>query len=141
MLSKRKKNILYSVWAVSVGVLLYVLFRENTYITKLFDLIPVVSAIHQRFNVQVPDFFKYYLPDFLWGFALSCGLVSIHTPNRKGVVICAGMAFSFGILWEFLQSTGIVKGTADIHDVIMYFLASLTSIIINSKEMKENEKN
>lgn len=140
-MSKRKKNILYSVLAVSIGVLLYVLFRENTYISKMFDLIPVVSDIQQRVNIQVPDFFKYYLSDFLWGFALSCGLVSIHNPNRKGVIICAGMAFSFGVLWELLQSTGILKGTADIHDVIMYFLASLTSIIINSKEMEEDEKN
>lgn len=126
---------------MSIGVFLYVLFRKNTYISKIFDFIPVVSDIRQRIDIQIPDFFKYYLSDFLWGFALSCGLISIHNLNRKGDIICASIAFFLGVLWEFLQSTGILKGTADLHDVILYFLASLTSIIINSKEMEEDEKN
>lgn len=55
----------------------------------------------------------------------------------KGIIICASVAFLCGCVWELLQYVGVLSRTGDIHDIIMYFLASAICIIINLKETRE----
>ena len=136
-MSKRKKNIRFSLAALVVGCFLYVFFRENTYVGNMFDIIEHIEKMRQMFSSQICDLCKFYLPDFLWGFSLSCGLIAIYVPGIKGVIICASVAFLCGCMWELLQCIGVLSGTGDIHDIIMYFLASALCIIINLKETRE----
>lgn len=136
-MSKRKKNIRFSLTALVVGCFLYVFFRENTYVGNMFDSIENIEKMRQMFSSQICDLCKFYLPDFLWGFSLSCGLIAIYVPGIKGIIICASVAFLCGCMWELLQYIGVLSGTGDIHDIIMYFLASAICIIINLKETRE----
>ena len=136
-MSKRKKNILFSLTALVVGCLLYVFFRENTYVGNIFDGIENIKKASQMVSTQMGDWCKFYLPDFLWGFSLNCGLIAIYNPNIKGIIICASVSFSCGCMWELLQYNGTLNGTGDIHDIIMYFLASAICTIINLKETRE----
>ena len=136
-MSKRKKNILFSLTALIVGCLLYILFRTNTYIGSIFDGMEDIDIIRQMCLSQVSDLYKFYLPDFLWGLSLGCGLIAIYNPSIKGVIICASFSFLCGCIWEFLQYITLLSGTGDVHDVIMYLLASAICIIINLKETRE----
>lgn len=136
-MSKRKKNMLFCLTSLAVGFLLYGIFRENTYVGGIFNRIEKMDTIRQIYFFQVSDLYKYYLPDFLWGFSLGCGLIAIYNPKITGVIICACFSLIYGCIWEFLQKTGVLSGTGDIHDVIMYLLASVICIIINLKETRE----
>lgn len=136
-MSKRKKNILFSLTALVIGCFIYVFLRESTYVGSIFDSVENIETVRQIFSTQTCNLYKFYLPDFLWGFSLSCGLIAIYDPSIKGIIICAGVAFFCGCMWELLQYIGVLSGTGDIHDIIMYFLASAICIIINLKETRE----
>lgn len=136
-MSKRKRNILFSLTALIVGCLLYILFRKNTYIGGVFAGMENIDTIRQMCHLHVSDLYKFYLPDFLWGFALGCGLIAIYNPRIKGVIICASFSFLCGCVWELLQCLEVLSGTGDVYDVIMYLLASAICIIINLKETRE----
>lgn len=132
----RKKNALFCFVSLTVGGLLYILFRPNTYVGEIFDVPASLATICQVRLPYAYDLLCFYLPDFLWGLSLSCGLIAIHTPGTKGIALCAGASFLCGCAWEVLQFLHIVSGTADIHDVIMYLFASAVCIILNLKEIK-----
>ena len=129
----RTKNVLLCLAALFLGGLLYVFFRPNTHIAGMF------AFLHLP-RLCASDFFKFYLPDFLWALSLSCGFIAIYCPKKSGVLFCAVGAFLFGLVWELLQYIEAVSGTADIHDIIMYFFASAICITINLKGDRNNEK-
>ena len=135
-MSKQKKNTLLSILALVIGCMLYVWFRPNTYISRLLGWMNTTQA-PPFCSPFIRDLFRFYLPDFLWAFSLSCGLIAIHNPGTTGIIICALAAFLLGAVWELLQHLGVVSGTADIHDAIMYLLASTLCIIFNVKEKKQ----
>ena len=136
-MSFRKKNVLLSLAALAFGCLLYVIFRPHTYIGVAFGRWEWVNTIRQKCSIYASDLCKFYLPDFLWGFSLGCGLIAAHDPGKKGVVTGAVIAFACGVAWEFLQHLKVIDGTADIHDIIMYVLASVLCIFINLKEKRK----
>ena len=130
-MGRRKKNILSCMLALILGGLIYMFLRPGTYIANIFN----------RQNVElsgwIGNFTKYYLPDFLWGLSLSCCLVAVNNPRVKGAVLCCVVSFLCGFTWELLQTFGVLPGTGDIYDVIMYFLSSALCIIINLKEKEQ----
>lgn len=136
-MSKRKKNILFGLVALIAGCLLYILFRTNTYIGGMLDGMEDIATIRRMCVFEVSDLYKFYLPDFLWGFSLGCGLIAIYNPRVKGIIVCASFSFLCGCMWELLQYLGVLNGTGDVHDIIMYLLASAVCIIINLKETRE----
>lgn len=132
----RTKNSLICVFALSLGCLLYVLFRPTTYIGSFLNRFTFVYNVRQVCSPCATDLFKAYLPDFLWGLSLGCGLIAIYLPRPTGIVLCSLFSFLSGFAWECLQYCNIVSGTGDVHDVVMYFLAGTVCIIINIKETK-----
>lgn len=139
-MSKRRINILLGTMTLVLGFLIYIFFRTNTHIARAFDKIDWIVYIRRQLPGCSNDFIKFYLPDFLWGFSLNCGLMAIYDPRVKGGILCGCIALVSGCIWEILQYIGIVSGTGDVIDIIMYLLASIIHIIINLKE-RENEKN
>lgn len=136
-MSQRKKNVLLSIAALGFGCLLYVVFRPHTYIGVAFGCWEWVNTIRQICSVYASDLCKFYLPDFLWALSLGSGLIAAHDAGKKGVVTGAATAFGCGVVWELMQYLKVIGGTADIHDVIMYVLASVLCIIINLKEKRK----
>lgn len=133
-MSIRKKNLLASIIALALGGSLYILFRENSYIGQLFSGSACVQMLRSELNSTSCDLLKYYLPDLLWGLSLGCGLVAIRNSGIRDIVLCAGIAFACGFLWELLQLVGVVGGTGDCVDVLMYLLGSALCVQINLKE-------
>ena len=130
-MSKRNLNILLSISALVIGGLIYILFRDNSYIAILFNHIPIIQYIRQHVTTLRVHFIKFYLPDLLWGFSLCSGLHAIYLPNAKTSVLCGITAFSCGAIWEIMQYMGILSGTGDLLDVLMYLFGCLVCIIIN----------
>ncbi|MBE6978386.1 MAG: hypothetical protein E7438_07155 [Ruminococcaceae bacterium] len=87
---KRRTNIVAAILAVTLGGFLYVLLRENTYIAKVFSDNQIVVLCRTAFVGQEWYAVSCYLPDFLWGFALSCSMIAVFEPSKVGV---------FAVLW------------------------------------------
>jgi len=85
-------------------------------------------------------FVRNYLLDMLWGYALVFAL-SLFTGNntaeiRKIFII----AVIFSAVMEILQLTSIAKGTFDVFDIIVEFLAEVTAVFIIKKHYSEEEE-
>ena len=136
-MSNRQKNTLLCFWALMLGAAVYILLRPNTWISHLFDSIELVSDLRNAAKSLSRNWFRYYAPDLLWAFALSCGIQAIYEPEHKGVFFCALTAFGCGVVWEILQWSNIVSGTGDLWDILMYLTGSVLSILINVKGEKQ----
>lgn len=127
-MAKRRKYLYLSLIALAVGLCVYVIFKENSYLHLMAErLLGVSFGLHTDC-----EFVNYHLCDFLWAFSLTCGLIFILGPERRPV--CAGIASLYGLAWEVLQQYGIVSGTGDWLDVQIYLLASLLAVIIFRKK-------
>ncbi len=127
--------ILHSIISLLTGLVIYILFRKNTYIHSALNIFPDMFFANDNFLFD--EIIRYALPDFFWSYSLCLGLYSIYLPTGKGKVIIPATACSLGIGWEVMQKLGIASGTFDIIDCLMYVGASLVSYIIYLKEFKK----
>lgn len=133
-MSIQKKNILFGLSALMMGGLLYILFRESSHIGSFFSNSACVRMLRSLMEPLSSDLAQFYLPDLLWVFSLSCGLLAIGDDGERNIFWCGAVAFGCGCCWELLQFTGAVSGTGDGIDVLMYLLGSLIFLQINLKE-------
>ena len=136
-MSRRGLNILLGGLSLTVGGLLYICFREGTYVAQLLSCINGITELQAICRPIRSHFLRYYLPDFLWGLSLGCYLQAVHLPERHGVFICGSVVVVLGAGWEFAQFMNIVSGTADLLDVLMYLAAGVVTVIMNYKERKK----
>ena len=102
------------------GTLIYIFFRQNTYIHKILGYCP------QNIPSSKPiDFIRFYLPDALWAYSLTFALSFFLREMGSGCI-----AFGWGVLWELFQRYSIVPGTFDIVDILMYLAASCLAVMI-----------
>ena len=139
-MSTRKIYCILSLFSLTLGTCMYVLFRENSYIGTVAGNFHIIHNVRALIKPLSSSFLKFYFPDFLWGFSLCCGLLAIYIPAKKGCLICVGTAISCGCTWELLQYLGLVRGTGDLHDMLMYLLAGVLCIIINIVRSRKYEK-
>lgn len=134
-MSERRWNIFFCMLALALGGCCYVFFRGNSHIAILVRRIVELESVSWK-GFQI---LSWYLPDFLWGFALACGLVVIYGCERS--LGCATVAFVCGCLWELMQFANVVSGTGDVLDVLMYLAGGLLCIGINMKRRRKDEEN
>ncbi len=127
---------LIGIFSLFFGLLIYLLFRENTIVSKLFLQFVDLQIICNALAPIESNFLKYYFVDFLWALSLSCGLHLIFLPKTNGSVLCSVTVVVFGAIFEFFQTVGWVNGTGDALDVISYMLAAVAVNIINFKKGK-----
>lgn len=120
--------ILLGTLSLLTGSALYIFFRQDSYIHLLAaSLLPLPEAAFCG-----NDFLLYYLPDGLWALSLGCFLSAIvFRKDRKHLLFVAPTVALFGIIWELLQATPLLTGTADLIDGCMYVMAALTVVGIN----------
>ena len=133
-MSKRFFWSLLGIASLLLGFLIYLLFRPYTYVAVSLQKYPFMKSLQEMARPYCNPFLQFYLGDYLWGFALGCGLQTIYVAERLDKIWIAVIVFLSGTVWELLQFGGITSGTGDFLDVIMYFLASLTIMIICKKE-------
>ncbi len=119
--------------ALSIGTILYLLFRPDTHFTALLSTNSLMVNLQQAVAPYLQNWVIFYLPDFLWGFSLACGLTAIYAHKRNGSAWCGLVAFLCGLIWEGLQHGNVVGGTGDGWDIVMYLAAWGMAVIINRK--------
>ena len=119
--------------ALALGGGCYLLCRPNTYVAQAVIKIIPMREVRNQLSWLDCGFLKYYLPDYLCGVALACGLHAIFNPKAKESLICTVVVVLLGALYEVLQWFGIISGTGDIVDVVLYALAGATVNVINYK--------
>lgn len=122
-----KKRFLLSVIFLIIGVIIYVVYRNGIMVKDNI----VLSAIRN------------YLPDVCWTLSFYYASVNFAFNISKNYILLNSIyVFLISIVFEFLQYFGIVEGTYDILDILIYLtsiiFACLIEIIIRRKE---NEKN
>ena len=140
-MTKRRMYLFLCASSLFLGALLYIIFRENSYIGIAANHFAVISASRKIFAFLSCNFVKFYLPDFLWCFSLCCGLFAIYLPTNRIAFICTFSAVSLGCIWELLQYVDFVSGTGDICDVLMYLLSGIVCTVINLLRSGNHEEN
>jgi len=136
-MSKRTFNIISGSAALIFGGILYILFRQDTSISMYFKRVAWIKSLIDPASQMDCILLKYYLQDFLWALSLGCFLNAVIDSNRR--IDCAGgiIALLCGCFWEIMQSVKIARGTGDILDIAMYFVAGVVCSLINIKEREE----
>ena len=130
---QRLKYFLLGLASIVLGLLIYLIFRPNTYVSVLVKMFLRIDIPAELSNYNVP-FLKYYFADYLWAFAFSCWLRCIPFNVRKRDAVCFLVVGVTGILYEIMQFFGVVSGTGDIYDCLLYLLAGWTVNILNKKK-------
>lgn len=130
-MKKRRFYAFLSAASLSLGGVIYILFRPATYIAKAFiKVFPFISKISGVLFLSNCTFLKYYFPDYLWAFSLLCCFNAV-SKSTKTMVYRACAVFLMGALWEILQYFHIISGTGDLIDVFMYITAVLSVVLLD----------
>ena len=135
-MKKKTFNIFLSLLSLSIGGFIYISTRPDSYVSVVAESVISLDNIRACFSFLDIELIKYYLPDFLWSLSLTCALFAIN----KSTVQVTSIAVICGVLWEVSQATGLISGTADILDILMYLTAIIVAVLINKKGVFKNEK-
>ena len=121
------------------GVLIYLFFRSGTFIHEF-------ATELMGFNFEKPvllqenlfyDFLRYYFVDFLWLASFFNAYLAVRSRVTSASILGSFIvAFLTGIIYELLQCFGIISGTFDLVDIIMYLTAGIISAAVNIFYMK-----
>lgn len=135
-----KKYLVTNVVApVSLGAIFYYLFSPDTIFVKWIDsLFGVSYHIPMNPDSTFLSIIRFYLPDFLWAYALM-GAVVCFCGYEKGYFFSVILS---EILLEMLQILPGTHGTFDICDIFIEIVANILVIkrIKNTEGELENEK-
>ncbi len=126
--------------SLAIGACIYILFRENTYISKIAASLVELEKIRRVFAIVNIPLIKYYIVDFLWAFSFSCCIHLIVNSSIKNELVCSGVVAIYGLIYETMQWCNVISGTGDIVDVLLYLLAALAVNILNLLFLKERKK-
>lgn len=134
---KQRTNFFISIVSLFTGGILYILFRGNTHLGKLFTQFSPIISFRTYLKPLASNLLRFHLPDFLWCLSLGCGLQAVLRLEKRNILLCGFGAFLCGAIWEYMQLLGVISGTGDFWDVVSYFLAGALCTIINLKETKK----
>lgn len=127
MRNKKVILIIISIVLLFLGLLLYLLLNQETYVSKaILTVIPIRITIAENIFVRI---LKGYAADLLWSASFTMiiqFIVWFEKKKIKYLILCCLL----GIVYELMQFFRITSGIADIVDVIVYILGSLLAIII-----------
>lgn len=116
------------------GLLIYLFFRSGTFIHEF-------ASELTGFNFENPvlpqnnlfiDFLRYYFVDFLWLASFFNAYLAVRSKITYVSVLSSFIvAFLTGVIYELLQRFGIISGTFDLVDIIMYLTAGVFSAAVN----------
>lgn len=110
-----RKKIIYSLCTLLLGILIYYLSLKGI-LTK---------------NDFISSFIRNYVPDILWTLSFySLSTIFSKAITKKFVIFTAIYVIIIGVFFEFLQFTGIVKGTFDVFDILVYIISTIIACLI-----------
>lgn len=127
-----------SVWVINIilpiviGAIIYYLISPEVIFAKQIDDFAGGNfhITDLKMNNQIIRFIRNYFPDMLWGYALVFALFFALGNNAADIWKTFLIAFSFSTAIEILQITPIAKGTFDVWDILVEFLAEVIAVFI-----------
>ena len=120
-----------------LGFILYVLFRRDTYISRLVSRCIEINRIDTD---EIPSsiiakFVRYYACDILWAYSLTfvCYWFSFGKNRYMFSIILCGC---FEILVEMFQRFHLFPGTFDCWDILFEFITTLVALWIIKHKSK-----
>ena len=122
-----KKRFLLSLFFIIVGLLIYVIYR-NEIITKSNIILSTI---------------RNYLPDICWTFSFYFASINFaFNISKNYIVLNSVYVLLISMLFELLQYFGIIKGTYDTVDIFIYIFSIMIACLIEIKmRRKDNDKN
>lgn len=110
-----RKKIIYSLSTLLLGILIYYLSHKGLLIKNDF----------------ISSFIKNYVPDILWTLSFySLSTIFSKAITKNYIIFTALYVIIIGIFFEFLQFTGIVKGTFDVFDILVYIISTIIACLV-----------
>ena len=137
----RKTLILISIITLSIGTLIYLLFRVST--LKVFSWLNflgidfVNNDLRKKsinYMPKIPDWFIFSLPDGIWIFSYVLVMIAIwnFTLNKKSIFWMTIIPL-VAIFSEIFQIFDFIPGTFDFVDLSFYILGFILPFIIFKK--------
>ena len=136
-MQNRRLNTALCCSSLAIGGTIYIVCKPDSHISNLFDNVYIIEILRDSFSKINCSILYFYVPDFLWGFSLTCGLVAILTNKYIDIFICGFIALICGVIWEVLQYFNIASGTFDFLDILMYLSAAIVVVIFNLRSFKK----
>lgn len=124
------------------GGIIYILFKENTYINKCFDMLFHFDLA----EIVIKNRYVYlvlicWLSDILWSYSLTFASDLVLFQYKNHNIISLIISSLFSILIEVLQYLNVIAGTFDWLDILFELLAIFIAflIITNVKESQNGK--
>lgn len=117
------RRIIISVISLFTGGLIYLFFREDIVGFGILSVhLPIIGDGCRCFfeNAIVCYFIKFCLGDALWYLSLLLLQTEVMNPNMIESRILFYFSISAPFIWEFFQLLGVLLGTCDLYDVLIY---------------------
>lgn len=128
--------IIVSCCSLAFGGVIYLIYRENTYISNFVELLIELDTIRAIRPFADSVLINGYLCDYLWALSFTSALNYLFYEEKKKYIIYPFVLFC-GIIWEIAQLKGLVSGVFDFIDIIMYLIAVLTVVLINKTSRRK----
>ncbi|MBR2240264.1 MAG: hypothetical protein IJ890_02615 [Clostridia bacterium] len=119
-----RKKVVFSIFALLLGVLIYYLYQKQILIK----------------NNLFFSFIRNYLPDILWAISFySISAIFLKEITKNYIIYTAIYIIIISIIFELLQFTGVVRGTFDIFDIIIYAISAIIASLIENKYWRDKK--
>ena len=117
-----------------IGLLIYLLCYQNTYINSFFQTILDCQLPRFYSSSYFYKFLTGWACDILWAYSLTFALLFCFNDFKRNLIISLILSASLSFLIEILQLLNVINGTFDIFDIILEFTANFVAVIIFSKK-------
>ena len=136
-----KKLILLNVLIpLSLGTIFYYIFSPEVFFVKCID-----ALLGGGYHVSLSDMesvvlgiIRNHVLDMLWAYALVFAVFCVIGNNETVLLKSFGIAIFFSLLMELLQITSFVKGTFDMWDIVLAFVAEGVAVLIIKILLRRN---
>ncbi len=113
-----RKKVIFSIYTLLIGVLIYYLYQKQILVK----------------NNIIASFIRNYIPDILWTISFySVSTIFLKEITKNYIIYTAIHIIIIGIFFELLQFTGVVRGTFDFFDIIIYIISAIVASLIENK--------
>jgi len=110
-----RKRIIFSLITLLVGIFIYYLSLEHLLIK----------------NNLISSFIRNYVPDILWTISFySLSVIFSKGITKNYIILTAIYVIVISVIFELLQFTGIVRGTFDVFDIMIYIISTIFASLI-----------
>jgi hypothetical protein len=127
---------------LAVGGVVYYITSPDVILVQKMDVMLGIArnAGEEIYNDNlIYMFLRNYFLDMLWAYSLTFCIHLLIDNNAERICKTVAITFTFSLVMEILQLTDAVKGTFDMIDILVEFIAIMTAVLIIKIQFRRNE--